>query len=376
MFDEDRYRSNTLAHTNMPIDLVFVRHGESEGNLAQDHARAGDMSCWDEGMSDRHTSRYRLTDRGRAQASQAGRWLQKHFPEGFDQYFCSEYVRAMETAACLELPGVLWTLNLYLRERDAGMYAGKAKTPAESQNKEMIAEKKRRQRDEFYYAAPGGESIASTCFRVDMFLRFLSQNCAGLRVIAVVHRNVMMALRVVIERIPQLRFEEVLLKDHDSYMDNCHILHYSRRDPVSREIHTHLNWVRSLLPWRNVDKGWMQIMRPRFTNADLAKMVESVPQIVNNTEEEMEQLRRDEQLQIARSVTPSQRPVAPLPASVSSVSIPIYINAQTSSRGFGAFVSPCMSPSVSPCLSPSGSPTLTPTPSIVQPASLPIGTRV
>eukprot|EP00727_Mastigamoeba_balamuthi_P001281 m51a1_g1115 putative phosphoglycerate mutase family protein (365) ;mRNA; f:157090-158551 len=340
-----QYRSNTLSYNDMPVDLVLVRHGESEGNLAQVRARNGDSGCWDAGFNDRHTSRYRLTDKGRSQAAQAGRWLLNHFPEGFDQHFCSEYVRAIETASCLDLPNALWTLNLYLREKDSGVFSGKPRAGAAAEvQKDYAAEKQRREKEQFYYAAPGGESIAHTCIRVDLFLQSLSQNCSGLKVVCVVHRNVMMAFRVVLERIPQLRFEEVFLKDPDNDMDNCHILHYSRRNPFTREIHTHLNWVRSLLPWKRMDKGWMQIIRPRFTSDALHKMVGGVPQIVNNTEGEMEDLRKEQESHEDGDLSVSPAPQPHLPASVPHGSHPIYINA----HGRGLFDTPCVSPCGTP----------------------------
>jgi hypothetical protein len=31
---------------NLPIDIVLVRHGESEGNLAHDRSALGDDSLW------------------------------------------------------------------------------------------------------------------------------------------------------------------------------------------------------------------------------------------------------------------------------------------------------------------------------------------
>lgn len=44
---------------NLPIDIVLVRHGESEGNIAQDLSKIGDDSLWTSEFSQRHTSNYR-----------------------------------------------------------------------------------------------------------------------------------------------------------------------------------------------------------------------------------------------------------------------------------------------------------------------------
>ena len=103
----------------MPIDLVLVRHGESEGNAARRFSTAGDNSVFTDEFCSRHSSRLRLTDQGREQARVAGSWLKKNIGERFDRYLVSGYLRAMETAALLELPEAVWTYkknkNLFLR---------------------------------------------------------------------------------------------------------------------------------------------------------------------------------------------------------------------------------------------------------------------
>lgn len=113
----------------MPVDLVLVRHGQSEGNLAQRLCRqqqqqraegsstssdkksggpgtggasAGQTSSdkateasgvWSKEFRERHNSLYRLTDKGRMQAAVAGRWIRSNVATLFDKYFTSEYVR-------------------------------------------------------------------------------------------------------------------------------------------------------------------------------------------------------------------------------------------------------------------------------------------
>jgi hypothetical protein len=39
---------------NLPIDIVLVRHGESEGNLAQAYSKKGDDSLWTPEFSARY----------------------------------------------------------------------------------------------------------------------------------------------------------------------------------------------------------------------------------------------------------------------------------------------------------------------------------
>ena len=53
--------------TNLPVDLVIVRHGQSEANMMIDMTKRGDMSA-QEAMREakRHDSMMRLTDKGRS----------------------------------------------------------------------------------------------------------------------------------------------------------------------------------------------------------------------------------------------------------------------------------------------------------------------
>src|ERR1700722_18361885 len=80
----------------MPLDLVLIRHGESEGNVAFGKSRQGDDSHFTPKFLTRHSSHWRLTTRGAHQARCAGDWLRENVAESFDRYYVSEYLRAME----------------------------------------------------------------------------------------------------------------------------------------------------------------------------------------------------------------------------------------------------------------------------------------
>ncbi len=53
-----------VAETGMPTDLFLVRHGESEGNVALNAAKAGDRSYLTEDYLARTTLDYRLSPEG------------------------------------------------------------------------------------------------------------------------------------------------------------------------------------------------------------------------------------------------------------------------------------------------------------------------
>ena len=59
----------------LPVDLVLVRHGESEGNL---YKRSPPGEARDR-VRDRHTSQFRLTDLGRVQSKRTGKILMDRY---------------------------------------------------------------------------------------------------------------------------------------------------------------------------------------------------------------------------------------------------------------------------------------------------------
>jgi NAD+ kinase len=62
-----------------------------------------------------------MTNKGREQAKAAGEWMKKNMNLEFDRLYTSEYLRAMETAALLDIPNAVWYAETFLRERDFGV---------------------------------------------------------------------------------------------------------------------------------------------------------------------------------------------------------------------------------------------------------------
>jgi len=233
--------------------MVLVRHGESEGNLARRKFKQGDNSYYTEEFKKRHSSRYRLTTVGQEQAEITGKYIRENIFSSFDRYYCSDYIRARETAALLTFDGAEWFSEFYLREQDMGT-SDLVGNPNIDQR-----EQERRKLDAFYYAPPGGESIANCCLRVDIWLDALHKSCAGFRVLAVVHGNILKAMRI---RLEKLRQEEwVNLKNDDNYRSyNCQIVHYSRRNPQTGKIHRNFVYVKTICPWNSkISTDWRKI---------------------------------------------------------------------------------------------------------------------
>lgn len=148
----------------LPIDLILVRHGESEGNLANKASKSGDNNFFTPEFLNRHSRNFRLTDKGSLQAKRAGEWIQKNVPMPFDRFYVSDYIRAKETAYYLYLPEAEWRVEYQLRERDKALMDN---CPADEQKRLFEMEQRQYEMDPFLaYPASGGESFPTkSCLR-------------------------------------------------------------------------------------------------------------------------------------------------------------------------------------------------------------------
>lgn len=255
----------------LPIDVMFVRHGQSEGNLAKRLSEKGDHEAHKRAHVGRHTRSMRLTALGREQAVAVSRWLTA---EGghFDRCVVSEYARAMETAALLSIPRAEWYRTPELTERSWGEVDG----CTEQERAERFGEALRmRDVEPFFWAPLSGESFLDLCIRLRTVLDTLHRECADKRVIIVCHGEVMWAFRVLIERMSQQRFKELhLSQDPIDRLHNCEVLHYSRRNPDTQQLDAHANWMRRVRPAEdNWTTGWQPVERRRYSNRELLEIV-------------------------------------------------------------------------------------------------------
>jgi len=260
----------------MPIDLVFVRHGQSEQNLASNRAKKGDSSLYTKAFQLRHGSQHRLTKTGREQAEAAGEWLKAHDLGHFDRRYASDYVRAKETAALLDLEGPDWYVDHMLREREWGNFDGTSWEERQKAQKNSLITK---DTDPFYWIPPNGESIAQLTVRLKKLFDTLHRECYDKRVIVVCHGEVMEAFRQLIERMSLERWLQ--LERSEDTMDrihNCQILHYTRRDPATGELSERLDWLRSVCPWdeKRSSNTWQKVLRKHFSNEELLAAVSQV----------------------------------------------------------------------------------------------------
>lgn len=250
----------------MPTDLILVRHGQSEGNVAIHLANHGDGSGFTEEFLRRHNSKWRLSERGIAQARLAGEWLKNNNLGMFDRFYVSDYLRAEETAAYLDLTNACWYKNFLLREREYGEIA----IDTGAYNKDSF-NKPVEPRIEVY-------------MRIASVIQTMNNECDLKRVIIVSHGEVMWFFRLQLEQLTQERWEELKNStDPRDRMNNGQILHYTRRDPQTGKISPQLNWMRSICPnkqeWSRPE--WKQIVRHMHTNKELLSDVLNYPRICN-----------------------------------------------------------------------------------------------
>ena len=262
----------------MPLHFVLVRHGESEGNLVRAWARAGDNRGWTDEFRRVHSSQYRLTALGRKQAAGAGNWIRANIGTHFHRYYVSEYIRALETAALLDLPDASWFKTPFLREREAGALDNLTE---EEKERDFAAYMLARRNDSYFWKPPNGESMVDVCLRLHRFLDTVHRGHAGESVIVVCHANVMQAFRILLERLSQNQFNALANtpNPHDR-IHNCQVIHYSRQNPAdAADVRPHPMWVRSVCPYDPAlsRPDWCAIVRGHYSNDDLLREAEAVP---------------------------------------------------------------------------------------------------
>lgn len=269
----------------LPVDLVLVRHGQSEINKAKRLSEAGDNSAFTKEFRNRHSASFHLTDKGREQAHLAGAYIRKEFCEkgiNFNRFVTSEYIRARETAGELGLPGARWYTDPYLSERDWGKLDV---CTEEERERKFKSELRRRKTEPFFWNPPDGESFKLLCFYVDRVLDTLHRARSKKPAILVCHGEVMRAFQVRLERLSQERFRELVFsKHHEDRIYNGQIIHYTRRDPFNASLPPlpYVGWVRWIRPTDTpvTTSGWRKIKRPSYTNEELLEIVSRTPAMV------------------------------------------------------------------------------------------------
>jgi broad specificity phosphatase PhoE len=183
-------------------ELILVRHGESEGNVAREAAEAEQA---DEILIDQRDPDVPLSARGRSQAEAVGRWLAEVTAERQPSVaWSSPYTRARQTAElALGESGIQLPLHVdeRLRDRELGILdrltsrGVTARYPSEADRRRYLGK--------MYYRPPGGESWADMALRLRSFLADLDRAHEAGCGLVVCHDAVILVLRYILEELTE-----------------------------------------------------------------------------------------------------------------------------------------------------------------------------
>lgn len=194
-----------------PSLWVFIRHGESEGNILTEDVKAHhELSTYD----------FPLTERGRIQVQMTRDWLSRSFLDDFDAKESSTYYRARQTLELLDPKGT-HIENPLLDEREVGMR--QVFTAAEFREA-MPQEVRRHKRDgRYHHRRPGGRSFADTERDIWTYFFLMRMRFPDQRVLTVGHGNWFSAARRVLHG---WSIEKMLMEDKTNHPKNASVSVY------------------------------------------------------------------------------------------------------------------------------------------------------
>jgi 2,3-bisphosphoglycerate-dependent phosphoglycerate mutase len=208
-----------------PRRLWLIRHGQSEGNVADEVAKASGAATVGIALRDPDVP---LSDLGRRQAAALGRlWSATtagERPEIPDVVLSSPFQRAYATARlALHQAGVAVDIRRdeRLRERDLGVFDGLTALGIRERYPDEAA--RRARLGKFYYRPPRGESWVDVALRVRSVLGELPRDHAGQAVAIFSHQAVLFVLRYVLEGLSE---QEILDIDRQTLFRNGGVTTY------------------------------------------------------------------------------------------------------------------------------------------------------
>lgn len=244
----------TSNNQKWPSELVLIRHGQSERNVAKDAAKAnGARVSYVGSVRDQDTP---LTHTGMGQALGVGVHLREK--ERYDTILISPYLRTRQTANLI-IQGLGYTpdymVDERLREIEFGLLDGLTPQGIEAKYPEELA--RRHKEGKYWYRPPGGESRPDVALRVHSLLGTMTREYTGQRVIVVCHSVVVLIFRRLLERWGEEKYMQV---DREDDVKNCSLTTYFANDSGKlclqaynetcelSELATHLNATDSWAP--------------------------------------------------------------------------------------------------------------------------------
>lgn len=212
-------------HQQWPRTLWIVRHGQSAGNVARDHAEANGLHVIDIEHRDIDTP---LSGLGQVQAAALGHWFGALPAERRPEVIlCSPYVRARETtrllldAAGIDSKSVRVRMDERLREKEFGIldrltvHGIKQKFPELSDQRSHVGK--------FYFRPPGGESWCDVILRLRSLVEMATREHGGQRVLVVAHQVTVNCMRYLLECMDEA---QILAIDKLADVPNCSVTSY------------------------------------------------------------------------------------------------------------------------------------------------------
>ncbi|MDO8335956.1 MAG: histidine phosphatase family protein, partial [Candidatus Saccharibacteria bacterium] len=187
---------------SMPLNLIFVRHGESEANVMQDYSKKGKKHPNAKEVYKTPDWQIRLSKKGEEQPGIAGKWLIDNIGQSDlekAKKYHSPYIRARQTAALLGIPdGEGWLSDDRIVERSWGIYGT---LPLKTQSEYFPMTTQYKEVNPWYASLEGGESLSSgVLLRVRNFLDSLHREASDGTAVAVAHGELIWVVRYVLER--------------------------------------------------------------------------------------------------------------------------------------------------------------------------------
>ncbi|MFT4325899.1 MAG: histidine phosphatase family protein [Candidatus Woesearchaeota archaeon] len=190
-----------MTDLKWPKNLVIVRHGQSEQNVALDLLDDNLEGLLDQQKKIRDAD-IRLTPKGIDQARKTGVYLAKRAP--FDICFSSPYERTLQTSQFI-LETLGYDLRIFkdnrLREKEFGRLHGFTSDEIREQYPEEFEDRERE--GKYWYRLPRGENYPDVEARVHSFLDKLSRDYGGKNVLVVTHQVPYKMFRALFEHLDE-----------------------------------------------------------------------------------------------------------------------------------------------------------------------------
>lgn len=262
----------------LPKNIIFMRHGMSESNVVYRESRRGNEKLFTDDFYHRDDADMRLTRTGIHQAMAASEFIKEKLSDiNFTQFYCSSFVRAMETASfltCFKDPK--WIIHWELAERDWGDVNFHT---VKSREEEYARAFETKEKNPFEWKPDNGESMRDAAIRAQAFINELEkQQYPNASAMIVCHEEIMRAFRVILEKRTPQDYIDLEYPDESERLHNCCMIHYTRISPEGGYDFGRIGWYRLLDPL-NPDRQigeWHKIEQKTYNTSELRALYKKI----------------------------------------------------------------------------------------------------